>query len=525
MRANSWFVTLVSTLVMAILLAGAAPAAAAAKAGAPKSGGTLRVGVPLDPISLDPFYSTSPSTRMVYMNIYDTLTVVDFDGQLRPSLAEKWERVADTKWRFYLRKGVKFHSGAPFTAAAVKATFDRNLDPKKPGRPATVLAPIKSTAVIDDFTVEFTTARPSALLPGLFSYHPGAIVDPSEVRKLGKDFADTPSGTGPFKLESWNKGQSVVLGRNPDYWGGAPPLEKVQFKIIPDESTRVLAYESGEIDVLYTPPGHLLGKLKQDKNTQIAEAVSWRTVYVGVNRKSPLLEDVKVRQALSYAIDRKGIADFLLEGIGAPAEGFPSPTIAGFAPVGLYPFDQAKAKALLAEAGWKPSAGGILEKGGTPLKLSLWTSPEDPKNAEIAQTIQGEMRKLGIDIAIQNWELAAYLEKLKELKHDLYIYGATASAGGLIDHTATSNFFSKGGRNYTGLANAEIDKLIASGRAEMDPAKRQEIYTRLQQAVKEEVPWIPIYHTLELAASKTFVKDFKVHPAIALDMRKVWIDK
>ncbi|MBI2202125.1 MAG: hypothetical protein HYU43_09340, partial [Armatimonadetes bacterium] len=297
----------------------ATAALATPKTAAPRSGGTLKIGVLLDAISLDPHRASSPSTRMIYGNIHDTLTVLDFDAKLGPGLAERWEAVAPTRWRFYLRKGVKFHSGEPFNAAAVKAHFDRVLDPKRPGAALGTLKGVKTVEMVDDYTVEFITGQPTGALPMVLSAPQTSITNAAQAKKLGADYGTRPSGTGPFKFEEWKKGASITLVRNPDYWGGAPYLDKVEFRIIPEDSTRTLAYDNGEIDILYSPPGHMLAKLKADKNTTISQAVSFRTLFAGLNRKAPGLEDVRVRQALSHAIDRKAIADFVLEGIGIPA--------------------------------------------------------------------------------------------------------------------------------------------------------------------------------------------------------------
>jgi peptide/nickel transport system substrate-binding protein len=505
-----------------------APAKPTVAAASRKSGGSLRVGVPLDVISLNPFDASSPSTRQIYDNLYETMVELNFDSKLQPGLAERWEQTSPTKTAFAVRSGLKFHTGNLCDANAIKAYYDRVLDPQKPGAPASGMPAIKSLAV-EGNTLIIETDAPNAVVPTIMGHPANSIVDQMQFQRLGASYNGDPSGTGPFRFKEWKKAQSITMVRNTDYWRAAPALDEVVFRIIPEPATRSLAFQNNEVDVFYSPPGHLLSELKSNPTTQIISEVTFRTVYIGLNKLHEPFKDTRVRTALAHAINRKAISDFILEGIGIPAEGFVSPKVWGFAPVGLWDYNIDKSKQLLADAGWKMGSSGIYEKDGQPLKFKLHLSPEEPKNQQISEALQGELRKVGFDVSVQVFELAVFQKELEKMQHQAFLYASTAATGD-IDHQMNLNWYDQKkdppqNRNYLGFNNEVIQAATINGRAERDETKRAEIYKNAQQVLKDEVPWIPLYHPLELAAAKNYVRDFRLHPAQNLWFANVWLDK
>src|SRR5213076_1857384 len=285
--------------------------------------------------------------------------------QLHPKLALSWEVMSPTRVRFKLRPNVKFHDGTPFNAAAVKFTFDRALKGSPPARWASLAGSLEGAEVVDDLTVDVVTKEPYGPILRTLAMYCMGMVSPTAVQKIGADFSRAPVGTGPFKFVEWKTNTHVIIERNPDYWGDKALVDRVIFNVVPEEGARMIALQTGDADMVLFPSPAQLPALRKDPKFTVHETTGIRVVFAGMNAGQAPLDDVRVRSAMLYAVDRKTILENIMEGSAAPARGVLAPSVFGFKDMQLdrlYPFDRARAKALLAQAGWVPGADGILQK-------------------------------------------------------------------------------------------------------------------------------------------------------------------
>src|SRR2546425_6924405 len=311
------------TWAMSVCLGAPAPAEAQ------KKGGTLTIVRPTDPVSLDPQLETTAPGAWVYFNMLEPLLTMDEKMQIKPALALSYEILSPTKVRFKLRPGVKFHDGTPLNAAAVKFTFDRALRGTPPARWASLAGSLSGAEVVDDLTVDVTTREPYGPILRTLAMYCTGIVSPTAVQKMGPDFSRAPVGTGPFKFIEWKTNTHVILERNPDYWGDKAPLDRVIFKVVPEEGARMIALQTGDADMVLLPAPAQLPALRKDPKFTVHETTGIRVVFAGLHAGQPPLDDVRVRQALLHAVDRKAILDNIMEGSAGAAPGVPAPRAFG----------------------------------------------------------------------------------------------------------------------------------------------------------------------------------------------------
>jgi peptide/nickel transport system substrate-binding protein len=522
-------------LLLALALAGAACLAAPAPAAAQKSGGTLTIVRPTDPVSLDPQLETTAPGAWVYFNMLEPLLTMDDKMQIRPALATSYEVLSPTKVRFKLRPGVKFHDGTPFNAAAVKFTFDRALRGTPPARWASLAGSLSGAEVVDDLTVDVTTREPYGPILRTLAMYCTGIVSPTAVQKMGENFSRAPVGTGPFRFVEWKTNTHVILERNPNYWGDKALLDRVIFKVVPEEGARMIALQTGDADMVLIPAPAQLPTLKRDPKFTVHEVVGGRVVFAGMNASTPPLDDVRVRTALLHAVDRKAILENILEGSAIPARGVLAPSVFGFKDMQLdqlYPFDRAKAKALLAQAGWTPGPDGVLTKGGQRLSLS-WLAARGryPKDGEITEAIQAMFKEVGVEAKVQFLEWATVFTQFRaaSFTHQMFTLGWVTSNAD-ADYSLYALFHSKqtppAGWNTSRYANARVDALVEQARRSMNQTEREKLYGEAQDILAKEMVWIPVYNTKEIVVTRAGVKGFTVHPVeYNLWLGKVWLDK
>src|SRR3989442_287497 len=267
------------TALCSVLAAGLAAAmvlGSTAPADAQKRGGTLTIVRPTDPVSLDPQLETTAPGAWVYFNMLEPLLTMDEKMQIRPALATGYEVLSPTKVRFKLRPGVKFHDGTPLNAAAVKFTFDRALRGNPPARWASLAGSLSGAEVVDDLTVDVMPREPYGPILRTLAMYCTGIVSPTAVQKMGPDFSRAPVGTGPFKFVEWKTNTHVILERNPDYWGDKAPLDRVIFKVVPEEGARMIALQTGDADMVLLPAPAQLPALSRDPKYVIHEAIGGR---------------------------------------------------------------------------------------------------------------------------------------------------------------------------------------------------------------------------------------------------------
>ena len=524
----------VSRMVIGLLVLGLAVALVPG-VDAQKRGGTLTIVRPTDPVSLDPNLETTAPGAWVYFNMLEGLLTLDDQMQVKPSLATSYEVMSPTKVRFKLRPGVKFHDGTPFNAAAVKFTFDRALKGTPPARWASLAGSLSHAEVVDDLTVDVVTREPYGPILRTLAMYCMGIVSPAAVQKMGADFSRGPVGTGPFKFVEWKTNTHVIIERNSDYWGDKALLDRVIFKVVPEEGARMIALQTGDADMVLFPSPAQLSALRRDPKFTVHETTGIRVVFAGMHVGQPPLDDVRVRQALLHAVDRKAILDNIMEGSAGPALGVLAPGVFGYKDMQLdrlYPFDRARAKALLAQAGFTPGSDGILQKGGQRLSLS-WLAPRGrfPKDVEITEAMQAMFKEVGVEARVQVLEFGAVFQQIRgnPFNHHLFTLGWVTSNAD-ADYSLYALFHSQqvppAGWNTSRYANGKVDALVEQARRSLNQTEREKLYGEVQDILAKEMVWIPVYTTKEIIAARAGVKGFSVHPVeYNLALWKTWLDK
>ena len=523
------------TRLLAGVLVLALAVALAPSAGAQKRGGTLTIVRPTDPVSLDPNLETTAPGAWVYFNMLEGLLTLDDKMQVKPLLATSHEVMSPTRVRFKLRPGVKFHDGTPFNAAAVKFTFDRALHGTPPARWASLAGSLDGAEVVDDLTVDVVTKEPYGPILRTLAMYCMGIVSPTAVQKQGADFSRAPVGTGPFKFVEWKTNTHVIVEQNNDYWGDKALLDRVVFRVVPEEGARMIALQTGDADMVLFPSPAQLPALRKDSKYTVHETTGIRVVFAGMHAGLPPLDDVRVRQAMLYAVDRKAILDNIMEGSAGPARGVLAPGVFGYKDMQLdrlYPFDRAKARALLGQAGWTPGPDGIMQKGGQRLSLS-WLAARGryPKDGEITEAIQAMLKDVGIEARVQVLEWATVFQQVRgnPLNHHLFTLGWVTSNAD-ADYSLYALFHSKQvpptGWNTSRYVNPRVDALVEQARRSLNQSEREKLYGEVQDILAKEMVWIPVYTTKEIVVSRAGVKGFTMHPVeYNLALWKTWLDR
>lgn len=485
-----------------------APAQPAATA-APKAGGTLRIGLDVDAGSGDPRLMRDTSAFRLKELVFSGLVYIKPDYSPAPQLAESWDNPDPKTWIFKLRKGVKFHNGQELKAEDVKYTYETELDEKTAAPNRSFYTPIQKIEAMDDYTVKFTLD--SAYGPFL-SYMDFAILPKAVAEKQGADFGNAPIGTGPFKLVSWKRGDTIELEAFKDYVEGAPKLDKVVFKIVPDNSARVVALESGDLDLVQSPLSPQdVTRLQTKTGFKVARTPAAGYTYIGLNTADPILSDVKVRQALSYLVNREQILSSIYKGIGQVGRGpIPIGMWAYSADIPGYDYNPDKAKTLLDDAGWKAGAGGVRSKGGAPLKLTLRTHTEDPDRRQVIEVLQAEFTKAGIQADTTVADFPTMLNDMTAGKYQIAVIGWLNLAN--PDRAMFRQFTVGGAGNYGKYNNPDVDKLIKDARGVLDQNKAKEMYQTATRQIVADAPYIFLQYQEYIAIYRSNVTGFALNP-------------
>ncbi len=487
----------------------------------------LIVGQIAEPASLDPHVSTATNDFRIAVNIYDGL-VRNKPGtlEIEPALATDWTISEDgLTYTFNLRKGVTFHDGAPFNAEAVKFNFDRMLKEDHPFHStgpfplAFFFSSVTNVDVVDDLTVKFTLKEPFAPFMSNLAAPTGLIVSPAAVEKFGAEYGRHPVGTGPFKFEEWQSNTRVVVSRNDQYWDGAPSLEAVIFRPITDANTRVAEMLSGGIDVLLETPPDNVAQFRTDANYQVVEAVGPHVWYVMLNAKDGPFADKRVRQAVNYAVNKESLVKDVLQGTADVSAG-PIPPAFNWAhtkDIAPYPYDPAKAKKLLAEAGAEGAKLTFLVTEGGSGML-------DP--VPMGTAIQADLAAVGLNVEIKTYEWNTFLSQVNpglEGKGDMAeMAWMTADPDTLPFLTLRSAAFpAEGGFNSSYYSNPEVDKLLDRARVSTDPAERGELYKQVQAITHDDAPWLFVANWKQNAVVTHAVGNFELQPDFSLSLRDV----
>jgi peptide/nickel transport system substrate-binding protein len=516
MRGNRalavWFV-LVLTLI-GPLLAGAQPA------------GTLVVGVVAEPVNLDPAQVTDLNSNRVSRRIAETLvTFPEESTQIVPGLAESWTISRDgLSYTFKLRKGIRFHDGTPLNAEAVKFSIERQILESHPFNKLGkypfanfFFGNVKALEVMDDLTIRFILKEPRASFLAVLTSGAASIVSPTAVRKSGADYALHPVGTGPFRYVSWDRGQRVVLERNPDYWRGPVKLERVIYRPIVEDQARLTELLTGTLDLIVGVPADFVSQLENNPKLGLLKQVGAHVWYLGINNQKKPFDDRRVRQALNYAVNKDALVRDVLKGTGAVSRGPVLPGTWGADPgLRAYPYDPERAKKLLAEAGY-PSG----------FSTTMWV-PESGSGMQspvaMATVMQSNLKAVGVNVALQTMEWGAYLAKLRTKEQELFALSWMAGNEDpdmVMYPLLHSTQWTPNGPNRALYRNEKFDDLLAQARVLTDQGKRAEIYREAQRILVEDAPWVFVDHEIQIAAFSRRVQGFKLHPSFDLRVETI----
>ena len=469
---------------------------------------TLVFAMNTDVQSMDPQIQNDTTSEQVVKMLYNTLLKFEDDGTVVGDLAESWS-VSEDKltWTFNLKQGVKFHNGKELTSADVKATFDRALNAEAGGlRTTEIIKMFTSVEAPDPYTVTITTDAPYGPMESLMCNMSLGIMDADYIEKYGLDLGTSvegENGTGPFKVVSWERDQEIVVERFDDYFGTPAKLQTVVYTIIPEAASRVIALETGEVDVIDKPTDEDLARLEADTENYTVlrkPTISQRLFRFGCN--DPIISNTKVRQAIVYAIDRQAIIDALFTGSGYPSTAPLAPVTFGYSDLGEIEQDLELAKSLLAEAGYPDG-----------FDTKIITTERYQNGIELAEIISQQLAEIGINAKIEVWEWSALSASWNGITADefdqpIFIMGAGPSmrdADGGLRGLYTTSETGLNDRNYGFYSNAEVDALIEQGMQETDQQKRVEIYKEAMEILYREDPvafWLFDMYGLAITSSK-----------------------
>jgi glutathione transport system substrate-binding protein len=432
-------------------------------------------------------------TQAILKNVYQGLYGFDKDMKLRPLLAESYTVSKDgLVYTFNLRKGVRFHDGTDFKADSVKATYDRVTNPENKFRRYSLFSNIASTEVVSDYVVKITLKQPFSAFVNVMAHPSSGIISAAAIKSLGKELARKPVGTGPFMFSDWKETDYVKLVKNPNYWQkGLPKVDSLTFKPVPDNNTRTAVMQTGEVhmtsNVAYEQVDVLKGNPKID--VQIVPSIYAR--YVAMNQTKKPFDNPKVREALNYAINKQALAKVAYNGYAEPLSAVVPPGVEYSVKTGPWPYDVAKAKQLLKEAGY-PNG----------FETELWSIYNNTTATKVIQFLQQQLAQVGVKAQIRSLEagqrvqLVEAVQKPEESTSKMVYAGWSASTGEAdwaLRPLLGSGAWPPRGVNYGYYKSEVVDKALADALASNDKAKKAEYYKTAQEQVWADRPWLFLF--------------------------------
>ncbi|WP_188724904.1 glutathione ABC transporter substrate-binding protein [Lentibacillus populi] len=446
-----------------------------------------------DAAGLSPIDTNDSISSNVTMQVYETLFIQDPETmEIKPLLAESYDNPDENTWTIKLREGIKFHDGTPFNAEAVKYTFDQLKDPDRAAPRASLLEPVDSIEVKDEYIVELKTKKPYGPMLAALSHTNAAIVSPTADKE--DDINKDPVGTGPFVFEEWEEGDHITLRRNEDYWRDSADLETVTFKIVPEMSTAISMLETGEVQFIDNLPSDLLPRIESLNDVKVQKSEGTRVSFLGFNMEEEPFTDLKFRQAVAYGIDQEAYVN-QLNGLGIMNESLIGPKVFGYkegAEDVAYPFDKEKAKQIIEENGYKGK------------KITLLAANRD-NYKKMAEIVQSQLTDIGLDVKIETMEWATFLDTARKGNFEMTFLGwanSTADGSELLYPNLHSDTIDAS--NYTRYSNPEFDKLVEESRNNVDQDERLEKLNEANIMAIKDAPWIVMEHgTVSAAYSKS----------------------
>ncbi len=488
--------------------------------GKPAYGDAIIIGSIGDATNLIPVISSDSASHEVAGFIYNGLVKYDKDYNIVGDLAESWEISDDNLTiTFHLRKDVTWQDGVPFTSDDVMYTYKLMIDTNTPTAYAGDFLLVKEASAPDPYTFIVTYAQP--LAPALISWGfwmmPKHLLEGTDITtsKLSRD----PVGTGPYRFKEWSTGEKIVLDSYHDYFEGRPYIDRIIYRIIPDTATMFLELKSGGVDWMGLSPiqyKHQTDDASFKKDFVTYQYLANGYAYLGFNLNDPKFVDKRVRQAISYAIDKQEIIDIVLLGLGEIATGPYKPGTWQYnGDVKRYDYDPKKAKELLADAGWTDTDGdGIIDKDGVPFEFTIVTNQGNDLRAKSAELIQNKLADVGIKVNIRIVEWAAFLSEFIDPKDfEAIILGWNILQDPDLYDVWHSSKIGPDELNHVSFKNAEVDRLLEEGRRTYDQDERKKCYDRIQEILAEEAPYVFLYIPYALPAVSSRFKGIEPAPA------------
>ncbi|GAK51805.1 ABC peptide transporter, periplasmic ligand binding protein [Candidatus Moduliflexus flocculans] len=484
----------------------------------------LTLALESNPTNIDPRIGTDVNSFRAYQLVTNGLVRKDPLSNLVPDLAEKWETPDDKTYVFSLRKGVKFHDGSEFTAEDVKFTIESIMNPALKSPKAAAYDKVEKIEILDPYTIKFTLKE--VFSPFLVEMTQPILSKKATEAQDGQQFTTTLVGTGPFKLTEWTPDQQLVFDANPDYFEGVPKLKKVVLKIIPDDTVRFLELKQGGIDLVQNAiQPDMVTVAEKTRGLKVVQSESSVIYYLGFNLKDPILSNVKVRQAIAYAIDRKTIVEHLLKSQASLATGLLSPSNWAYEPnVTTYDLDIEKAKALLDEAGYPDPDGD----GPQPrFKISYKTSTAGLR-IHLGEVLQDQFKQIGVEISeIQTYEWAKFYEDIKAGNFQIFtLRWVGITEPDIFYSIFHSQMVPPDGRNRGYYSNPKVDELLEQGRHEVSPDGRKKIYSDVQKILADDLPYVYLWYPHNIIVMNERVQGFVVYPdGDFASVKDVWIQE
>lgn len=458
-----------------------------------ESSGNLVAAIAGEPDQLDPHKTTAYFSFEVLENVFDTLVAPDANLEMRPALAESWGVSPNQLvWTFHLRHGVAFHDGSPFTADDVVYSYRRIIDQKLAN--ADKFSAVTNVSAVDPSTVRITLKQPTPnLLTNLGGFKGVAIVQRHNVES--GQIATHPIGTGPFAFAGQKSGDAITLKANPTYWAGAPKISGVTFRFISEPSTALSALQAGEIDWTDSIPPQRVAALKDDDSITLATTPSNDYWYLALNEARPPWNDVRVRQAIAYAIDRDAIVQATSYGTAVANQLAIPKGNPWYTPYDTYRHDIEKAKSLLDEA------------GAAPKNLDMLVTTEYPETVTAAQIIADNLAPLGITVNIRTVDFATWLDEQNNGHFDMLMMGWLGNID--PDDFYYAQHHTDGSSNAQKFSNLEVDRLLDAGRVETNRNARADDYAKAATIIADQVSYLYLYNPSVIQAWTTRLSNYE----------------
>jgi len=487
----------------------------------PNRGQSLVAGVMVKITSLDPPNGNAfgGGEGDVYLAIYNRLLRKDEQGKFLPELATSWDFSQDGKQlTFKLRQGINFHDGTPFNAEAAKWNLDRLLDPKEATQAYQFFTDLQSVAVVDPYTVRLTLKGPSSVILGALAYKGGFMLSPTAFKTYGEDYNQHPSGTGPFKFVEWVPANRCVVTRNENYWEkdengeSLPYLDKITFRQITDDSVRIVELQTGNAQMVVRVPAESMDIIRQDADLELVKSPTATTYRLYLNMRRPPFNNLKLRQALNYAFDREAMAESITPGQGEVNPFLILPVERYYSTYNPYNYDPAKAKKLLAEAGY-PNG----------LDVEFMMIAREP-DVTIAPVVQAYLQEIGIKTEIQPLDRLIYIDKAKNGDFHMSMAQITLPLPSIY-LTMTQQIHSNGPINRAAWKNPEFDATLEELAVTFDVAKQDELIKKAQKICLDDAGQTFLFTRNGYDGWRKTVKGVEYQQEGLWLLTKVWIDE